>query len=637
MIGKLLGNRYEILEKIGGGGMALVYKAKCHLLNRFVAVKILRPEFISDEDFLNKFEKESQAAASLSHPNIVNIYDVGTDNDTHYIVMEYVKGKTLKKHIKEKGSLTNEEVINISKQIALALQHAHNNHIVHRDIKPHNILITDDGRIKVTDFGIARAITSSTITNTGNVIGSVHYFSPEQARGGFVDEKSDIYSLGITMYEMKTGRVPYSGNTPITVALKHLKEEIVPPSMISDDISKGLENIILKATQKDKNKRYDNAVELYDDLEKAKKNPEHNIDFIDDDESPTRVIPSIGDLDDIDDMDDNSNDGKRINKLTLIIGVVSALLISVVFVFSIFYSDIIERFVVKEVQIPNIENESKQIAEESLSNLGLGVMVESQVFNNGVPEGHVISQTPSAGEIVKEGHTVSLILSKGPKKVAIPKIVHKEIDEARVELDNENLELRNIDREYSDLPIGVIIKQFPEAGEMVDEGSAVDILVSQGREIQTLIMPNLQNKNIKDAKETAEKLGFIIQKVDYEFNDEVEKDFVISQTISPGSEVKENSVFSLIVSKGPEKIEQPPEEEELPLLKRNCRIPLNLEAQQEVVKVVKTMNGVSTTVHEGIHNKDEEELRLIISGRGIVKLDVYYGETLKHSQDILFE
>lgn len=634
MIGKLLGNRYEILEKIGGGGMALVYKAKCHLLNRFVAVKILRPEFISDEDFLNKFEKESQAAASLSHPNIVNIYDVGTDNDTHYIVMEYVKGKTLKKHIKEKGSLTNEEVINISKQIALALQHAHNNHIVHRDIKPHNILITDDGRIKVTDFGIARAITSSTITNTGNVIGSVHYFSPEQARGGFVDEKSDIYSLGVTMYEMKTGRVPYSGNTPITVALKHLKEEIVPPSMISDDISKGLENIILKATQKDKNKRYDNAVELYDDLEKAKKNPEHNIDFIDDDESPTRVIPSIGDLDD---MDDNPDDRKRINKLTLIIGVVSALLISVVFVFSIFYSDIIEKFVVKEVQIPNIENESKQIAEESLSNLGLGVMVESQVFNNGVPEGHVISQTPSAGEIVKEGHTVSLILSKGPKKVAIPKIVHKEIDEARVELDNENLELRNIDREYSDLPIGVIIKQFPEAGEMVDEGSAVDILVSQGREIQTLIMPNLQNKNIKDAKETAEKLGFIIQKVDYEFNDEVEKDFVISQTISPGSEVKENSVFSLIVSKGPEKIEQPPEEEELPLLKRNCRIPLNLEAQQEVVKVVKTMNGVSTTVHEGIHNKDEEELRLIISGRGIVKLDVYYGETLKHSQDILFE
>lgn len=634
MIGKLLGNRYEIIEKIGGGGMALVYKAKCRLLNRFVAVKILRPEFISDEDFINKFEKESQAAASLSHPNIVNIYDVGTDSDTHYIVMEYVDGKTLKKHIKEKGSLANNEVINISKQIALALQHAHNNHIVHRDIKPHNILITDDGRIKVTDFGIARAITSSTITNTGNVIGSVHYFSPEQARGGFVDEKSDIYSLGVTMYEMKTGRVPFSGNTPITVALKHLKEEVVPPSMISDDISKGLENIILKSMKKDKNRRFDSAIDLYNDLEKAQKNPEHNIDLIDDDESPTRVIPAISDLDEV---DNKSKERKKNNKLTMIIGVISALIISVIFVFGAFYNVIIEKFVVKEVQIPNIVNESSESAQESLKSLGLGVMVENQVFDDGIPVGHVVSQNPSAGETVKEGYTVSLILSKGPKKVSIPKIIHKEIDAAKVELDNRNLKLGSIKYEYDDLPIGIIIKQLPEAGEKVNEGTAVDIIVSQGSEVETFIMPNFVGRSINDVKDTAQKLGLIIKKIDYKFDDEIAKDLVMSQTVSPGSEIEENSVFSVIVSKGSEKIEQPLEEQELPPIKKNCRIFLNFEKEQEVVKVVKTVNGVSTTVHEGIHKKEEEELRLIISGRGMVKIDVYFGDVLKHSQDILFE
>ena len=212
MIGTVLGGRYEIIEKIGGGGMALVYKAKCRLLNRYVAIKILRDEFINDEDFINKFKRESQAAASLSHPNIVNIYDVGVDekdgHSIHYIVMEYIKGKTLKEIIREKGKLTLDETVDYSIQIAEALEHAHRNHIVHRDIKPHNIMVTEDGRIKVTDFGIARAATASTVTNTSNVIGSVHYFSPEQARGGYTGEKSDIYSLGIVMYEMITGKVP---------------------------------------------------------------------------------------------------------------------------------------------------------------------------------------------------------------------------------------------------------------------------------------------------------------------------------------------------------------------------------------------------------------------------------------------
>ncbi len=631
MIGKILGQRYEIIQKIGGGGMALVYKAKCRLLNRYVAVKILRPEFISDEDFINKFEKESQAAASLSHPNIVNIYDVGTDNDVHYIVMEYVDGKTLKKYIKEKGLLKNDEVINISKQIALALQHAHDNHIVHRDIKPHNILITEDGRAKVTDFGIARAITSSTLTNTGNVIGSVHYFSPEQARGGFVDEKSDIYSLGVTMFEMITGRVPFSGNTPITVALKHLKEEILPPSMINPDISNGLENIILKAMQKDKNKRYDNATLLYNDLENALNNPEHSVIILDDDESPTRVMPSINDIDAI---EESSDEQKRPTKLTLAVGIVSALIISVIFVWAIFHSLFKDQFDVKEVQVPDITNSSQQVAENSLRTLGLEATVEKELHDSKVPQGFVISQEPAPGEPVKEGFAVRLILSKGPKKVKVPDIINKELDAGKILLENESLEVGNIKYVYDDLPIGIIVEQTPEAGVEIEEGKLVDITVSQGSRVETIIMPNLIGKDVKDVQEVAKKLNLIIQGTSHEFNDEHEKGLVISQSISPGLEIKENSVFSVVVSKGPEEV---PEEQELPEIVRPYRIILNFEKDEEVVKVVKIQDGVSTVIHEGIHKKEEKEFRLNVSGRGTVKVEVYFGGELKESLTREFE
>ena len=295
MIGKVLGARYEIIEKIGGGGMALVYKAKCQLLNRYVAVKVLRDEFTNDEEFIKKFRHESQAAASLSHPNIVNIYDVGSEGDIYYIVMEYIKGKTLKEIINENGKLSSEQTVNYSIQIAEALQHAHNNHIVHRDIKPHNIMVTEDGRIKVTDFGIARAVTSTTMTNTSSVIGSVHYFSPEQARGKFTDEKSDIYSLGIVMYEMITGKVPFEGESPISIALKHVEEEIVSPRTTDDTVPENIEYIIMKCVRKNQSERYKNAGELLKDLRKVKYT-NGKIDFVEDTnefDSATRIIPVV--------------------------------------------------------------------------------------------------------------------------------------------------------------------------------------------------------------------------------------------------------------------------------------------------------------------------------------------------------
>ena len=284
--GKLLGNRYEIIEKIGSGGMATVYKAKCLVLKRFVAVKVLRDEFTTDEEFIKRFNIEAQAVASLTHPNIVSVYDVGHEGNLYYIVMELVKGKTLKEIIVEDGALGWKWSVKIAMQIASALETAHRNNIIHRDIKPHNIIITEDGVAKVTDFGIAKAVSNSTITAFGTTIGSVHYFSPEHARGGFTDARSDLYSLGVVMYEMVTGRVPFDSDTPVSVALKHMQEEPIEPIKIKPDLPQCVNDIIMKAMRKDANERYQTATEMIKDLELALKHPEEK--FV--------SAPNIGDF-----------------------------------------------------------------------------------------------------------------------------------------------------------------------------------------------------------------------------------------------------------------------------------------------------------------------------------------------------
>lgn len=297
MIGKKLGGRYEILDRVGGGGMAVVYKAKDLLLDRVVALKVLRPQYSIDDDFVHRFRREAQAAASLSHPNVVSIFDVGVEEDIHYIVMEYVEGSTLKEYITKRAPLHVDEAVQIAKQIAEALDHAHHNHIIHRDIKPHNILIGKANRVKVTDFGIARAVTSATITHAGSVIGSVHYFSPEQARGGVTGEKSDIYSLGIVLYEMVTGKLPYSGDSPISVALKHLQENFTTPRLLNPSIPQSVENIIIRSLAKDPMKRYASARELISDLDTCldprRVKEEKFIIEESEDEEATKIVPAI--------------------------------------------------------------------------------------------------------------------------------------------------------------------------------------------------------------------------------------------------------------------------------------------------------------------------------------------------------
>ncbi|WZL74790.1 Stk1 family PASTA domain-containing Ser/Thr kinase [Clostridiaceae bacterium 35-E11] len=640
MIGKILGNRYEIIEKIGGGGMALVYKAKCQLLNRYVAVKILRPEFTSDEDFISEFKKESQAAASLSHPNIVNIYDVGNEeNDIYYIVMEYVKGKTLKQIIKSKGYLDPNETINIGKQIALALQHAHNNHIVHRDIKPHNILITDDGRVKVTDFGIARAVTSSTVTNTGNVIGSVHYFSPEQARGGYIDEKSDLYSLGIVLYEMATGKVPFEGESPISIALKHIHEEIAPPSLINKDIPKALEDIILKATQKDQSKRYTDTKEIYEDLNEALQHPMGDfVKIIEDDDCPTQVIPVIKD-EDIDIKDSMVKDikpSKKKNHAIIWGAVATAFILALIFTGSIFYFK--DKFIPTEKEVPNFVGKPYEEAKSNLENLGFKVELASEQNSSQYNKGYVISQDPADGTKLKPGYPIKLIVSKGPKMVPVPTFINENIKDIDILLENANLEEGDVKYDYSSLPIGIIIDQSPKKGKEVPENTAIDLVVSQGPEIRTILMPDLVEKNVDDAKRDIETSGLIVGDINHDFSDDVEKNKVISQSIKAGTEIEENKVIHLVVSKGPKEIQQPSEENELQM--NSVSFPLYFDqAKQEefVLKLVKIQNGVSTVIYNQVRQKSESGKRITIKGRDKATIEIYFDDVLIADKIIDFE
>ena len=370
--GRLLGNRYEIIEKIGNGGMATVYKAKCHVLNRYVAVKILRDEFTTDEEFIKRFGVEAQAAASITHPNIVSVYDVGHEENLHYIVMELIQGKTLKEIIVgEGGPLPWKWSVNIAMQIASALEIAHKNNIVHRDIKPHNIIITEDGVAKVTDFGIAKAVSNSTITAFGTTIGSVHYFSPEHARGGYTDSKSDIYSLGVVMYEMLTGRVPFDADTPVSVALKHMQEEPIPPKEINENIPSAVNSIILKAMRKDTTLRYQTATELLADLNRALKDPEG--DFVDnkqyENDFPTQKIPTMYSNEELNrnkDKKENKFVGfvKKHKKMSIFLGII--LLFCLSLGGTLFYLDYTNP---KEVKIPDLvgisKEEAKKIADDN--------------------------------------------------------------------------------------------------------------------------------------------------------------------------------------------------------------------------------------------------------------------------------
>ncbi|MEA3422258.1 MAG: Stk1 family PASTA domain-containing Ser/Thr kinase [Bacillota bacterium] len=624
MIGKFLSQRYELIEKVGEGGMGDVYKAKCHVLQRFVAVKILKSQFNDDEEFITKFDQESKAAAQLNHPNIVNIFDVGNEGDTRYIVMEYIDGMTLKKYIRKKNEpLDENEIIKFSMQIASALDHAHKNNIIHRDIKPQNIMITGNGVVKVADFGIAKAISSSTIVHTKELLGSVHYSSPEQTRGSFIDNRSDIYSLGIVMYEMATGRLPFEGDSAISVALKHLKEHMLDPSKINADLSGGLEGIIIKALKKNPDNRYQNINELMIDMNSLKNNPDETFIYSNDDdlENPTMMLPNFEVLGKMNKKVKNAKKKKtkkkpkKENSLSMLTMILLAFVVSVVIFGIIGFSIFQDKFSVKEVEVPNIVNVSFDDAKELLNENGLYIEEESYRYSNVIERGWIIEQSEEPGTILKEGFTIKVVISKGKNYVQVPNLLQKEISEARIVLENKELVIGDVEYMVNDLPKGYIISQMPEAGTEIEIGEFINLVVSQGTSQQEYIMPTITGLTYDEALSRFEGKDISLNLTEYVYSD-YEEDLIASQSIPQGTIIYPGTTVDVTRSLG-----MPPEKMVTVPFKFYTNTFIN---DVEKVKIEIVKEGITTIVYEAEHAKSEESFIVELTSSGEVTLNIYY-------------
>lgn len=607
--GMFLADRYEILEQIGTGGMSDVYRAKCHKLNRFVAIKVLKKEYSEDKTFVSKFRAEAQAAAGLTHPNIVNVYDVGDENGIYYIVMELVEGITLKKYIEKKGKIPYKEAVSIAIQVAKGMQAAHSHHIVHRDIKPQNIIISRDGKVKVTDFGIAKAASSSTITSS--TMGSVHYISPEQARGGYSDERSDIYSFGITLFEMLTGTVPFDGDSTVSVAVQHIQEEIPKPSTVADGIPVSIDMIVLKCTQKKTERRYQDAAELIADLKKSLVAPDENFvkmmpvynapgqpetvqaaeessennDEQENQNSNESMVENKKDSEDIDDellddelLDDDDDeediDDENNDKLDKIFKWIGAGIIALIVIITIF---VVAKLFIggssnkkeeetttqaqtttaaskedasKKVSVPSVIGKTEEEAKTTLNSLGLGYKATYQPSNT-IPEGTVISQGTSSGTKVAKNTTITLSISSGPESSSVPNVVGQDQVGASSLLESAGFKV-SVKQSYSDsVEQGKVISQSPSGSTTVSPGSTVTITVSQGKETKMVTVPNVVGMNSTDAQNTLTSLGLNYSIVETK-DTNVEKGKVISTSPSAGQQVEEGTSVKIYVSKGQE-------------------------------------------------------------------------------------
>ena len=609
--GMIIQNRYEIIEEVGSGGMSVVYKAKCHVLNRYVAMKVLKPEFADDTSFVNKFRIEAQSAAGLSHPNIVNVFDVGEENGFYYIVMELVEGITLKEYIQQNGRLPYQTALDFIIQIASGIEVAHEHHTIHRDIKPQNIIVSRNGALKVTDFGIAKAATSNTIASSA--MGSVHYISPEQARGGYSDERSDIYSLGITLYEMLTGRVPFEGENNVTVALMHIQSEIIPPREYYPDIPVSLERIVLKATQKKPERRYLTTNAMLSDLRKVAMDPNAEVGIVGAsvmDNSPTiqisdeelaaiksatpvqsgismfpiqnnnseldeanEALASLYEEDDYDeeydeeeDEYDDEEDGresrdidKKTEKMLTIGAIVATVLIVIVLIIMIVSisgvfknKDKTTEAATTEAQVLKMIDvvgleEEKAIA--ALEEAGIDYEIE-RAYDASFEEGIVMSQDILEGTELKEGDKVKLMISKGAEMVEIPDVVGKSAEEAATLIKAAGFELDE-DEEYSEeVEMDFVISQSPNGATQAAKGSTVTIVISKGKEVKVAVVPDLKKMTVTEAEEALSSVKLKLGNVSQEYSDTVKEGKVISQSIASGTEVKEETAVDITISKG---------------------------------------------------------------------------------------
>ncbi len=601
-IGMMLGDRYEILEKIGTGGMSDVYKARCHKLNRYVAVKVLKQEFSENTNFVSKFRVEAQAAASLMHPNIVNVYDVGEEAGIHYIVMELVEGITLKKYIEKKARLSVKEAVSIAIQACMGIEAAHNNHIIHRDIKPQNIIISKEGKVKVTDFGIAKAATSNTITS--NVMGSVHYTSPEQARGGYSDEKSDIYSTGITLFEMLTGRVPFNGDTTVAIAIKHIQEPMPSPRDYVPEIPVSVEKIVLKSTQKSPDRRYQNMSSLIEDLKKSLVSPDEDfVRVIDmDTDGATRTI-SKGEMEEIKKQtkktshteeiklkknavkntsksgsSDEKKSGRkktvnyaqdyfddeeeayesRMEKMTTLLAVVGAILIGCIVIFLVGRAVGIFDFGSSQkegtVRMIEVSDLTEAEARDRLGKLGIdlniSVRYEDSIL---VEDGVVIGADVKKGAKLEAGDSITLRVSGSEEGSGIPDVTGRSLAEAVSILEAEGFVTQKVEGYSNSIAKGNIISQDPQGGSSAPIGTTVTITVSQGSNQNKVSVPDVRGMLPEDARTTLEALGLTLRNVDEIYNnDEALLGKVVGQSYSVGTEVDPGTAIDISVSKGPE-------------------------------------------------------------------------------------
>ena len=597
-IGMMIGDRYEILEKIGTGGMSDVYKAKCHKLNRFVAIKVLKQEFSENANFVSKFRTEAQAAAGLMHPNIVNVYDVGEESENHYIVMELVEGITLKKYIEKKARLSVKEAVSIAIQVSMGIEAAHNNHIIHRDIKPQNIIISKEGKVKVTDFGIAKAATSNTITS--NVMGSVHYTSPEQARGGYSDEKSDIYSLGVTMFEMLTGRVPFNGETTVAIAIKHIQEEFPSPREYVPEIPICVEQIVLKCCQKSPDRRYQSMAELIADLKQSLISPDEDfVKFTDpDEEASTRMITDKDmvqikrqsenrdsmdeamrlkkdvrdrdrdrrdndryyEEDEDEDWDDEEEDyDPKMEKITTILAVIAALLIGCILIFMVGRAMGVFNFGAKEegqtqeteqVEMIRVVGMHVDEAKKALLDLGLSPEIKYEESSN-YDAGTVLRASVGDGLMIDKGTTIVLTVAEAVEGVQVPNVTGKSQTEAESVLTKEGFVVNVVESYDGAVEKGMVISQSPEADTKAPAGSNITIRVSQGAEDNKVRVPKVIDMTEMDATATLTESGLTVGTVTQVENAETEADLVCYQSYSEGSYVDKGTPVDLRISTGP--------------------------------------------------------------------------------------
>ena len=605
--GMFLADRYEIIEQIGTGGMSDVYKAKCHKLNRYVAIKVMKSEFSEDKTFVSKFRAEAQSVAGFTHPNVVNVYDVGDENGIYYIVMELVEGITLKKYIEKRGKLPFKEAVSIAIQVANGLDAAHKHHIVHRDIKPQNIIISKEGKVKVTDFGIAKVASSSTI-NSSSTMGSVHYISPEQARGGYSDERSDIYSLGITIFEMLTGTVPFDGDSTVAVAVQHIQDEIPAPSTVAADIPVSIDKIVLKCTQKKPDRRYQSAAELITDLKKSLVMPDEDFVvmapmyaasgtaasvpadalnakevkaeekddilsdddmFIEDDDNEEETENNIEESEEDDDVDIDDESNDKLDLIMKIIGIGIAVIILIVTIFVIVKlvgstrsskndntetTSSIEETISTEagkdtVTVPKVEGMTKDDAVKALNEVGLGYKQVIQSSKT-VAKDTVISQGTKAGAKVAKNTQIILTISGGEDVVntTVPSVTGETEDDAREKLEAAGFKV-TVDYDYSStVAEGKVIKASPSGS--VAKGTTVTITVSRGKQIQNVTMANLVGMTESDASQWLQNNGLSVYTIYDDSKGEYGK--VIACKYSEGTSVPEGTTVTITVSHKPE-------------------------------------------------------------------------------------